>query len=192
MEEIIHFSVDDIELSRLEDSDFNDLADFSCGVDKIDDFFHDEAALCSKYHYLIPYKCKLSKTGEIIGAFTLANDLLALEEDDKIDFPSMNPEYNWIFKRQRSYPAINIGHLAVKTEYQSKGLGKIIVDFVAATFANQPLAGCQFVTVDALKNPRTLDFYQLKLGFEFLTFRDADSSHHTRRMYLDIFTGIID
>lgn len=179
------FSVDDIHLSPLTISDFESVKSFYCGVEELDDFFHDEIWLCAKYHYLIPYKCTLI-SGEIVGIFTLANDVIALEEDDKIEFPQMSPEYNWIFKRQCSYPAVNIGHLGVKTEFQSRGIGQIIVNFVAATFRNDPIAGCQFISVDSLNNQRTINFYNQKLGFQFLTVYDLGK--HTRRMYLDIFT----
>lgn len=187
MAESTHYSVDDIDLSPLTESDIESVSRFSCGVEELDDFFHDEIWLCAKYHYLIPYKCILSETGEIIGLFTLANDVIALEEDDKIDFPQMAPEYNWIFKRQCSYPAVNIGHLGIKHNCQSKGLGQIIVNFVAATFRNNPIAGCQFISVDALNNQKTINFYAYKVGFEFLTVYDIGK--HTRRMYLDIFTN---
>lgn len=186
MAESILFSVDDIDLSLLTQSDLDNVETFSCGVEELDDFFHDEIWLCAKYHYLIPYKCTLSATGEIVGIFTLANDVIALEEDDKIEFPQMPSEYNWIFKRQCSYPAVNIGHLGIKSGFQSKGLGQIIVKFVAATFRNDPIAGCQFISVDALNNHRTINFYDIKLGFQFMT--NYDLGKHTRRMYLDIFT----
>ena len=54
------------------------------------------------------------------------------------------------------------------------------------TFATKRISGCQFITVDALNNPRTLSFYSDKLGFEFQTL--SDMGKHTRRMYLDIFS----
>lgn len=186
MAESTLFSVDDINLSLLTPADIDRVSKFSCGVEELDDFFHDEIWLCAKYHYLIPYKCTRASTEEIVGIFTLANDVIALEKDDKIEFPLISPEYNRIFKRQCSYPAVNIGHLGVKSECQSKGLGQIIVNFVAATFRNDPIAGCQFISVDALNNLRTINFYETKLGFQFLTIFDLGK--RTRRMYLDIFT----
>lgn len=186
MEASTRFSAEDFNISHLTESDSQALSDFYCGVKEIDDFFHEEVFLCAKYKYLIPYKCVLKSTGEIVGAFTLANDLIALEQEDKIDFPNLNFEYFDIFKRQTSYPAVNIGHLAVKNKYQSKGIGSIIVDFVRVTFALYRLSGCQFITVDALNTANTLRFYQNKMGFELQTLYDVAA--HTRRMYLDIFS----
>lgn len=187
MEEKIRFSVSDISISPITESDIKSLSDFYCGVSEIDEFFHDEASLCAKYKYLIPYKCTLKETGEIIGAFTLANDILRLEYEDRINFPNLNIEYDEIFLRQTTYPAINIGHLAVRSDMQSKGIGKYILDFVIMTFSKYRISGCQFITVDALNNHRTTSFYEDKIGFDFQTVTDINK--HTRRMYLEIFTS---
>jgi len=84
------------------------------------------------------------------------------------------------FNRQTSYPAINIGHLGVATAYQNHGIGMAIVDLVADTFSKYRQAGCQFITIDSLNNPRTTKFY-LANGFSFQTDRDFYSL--TRRMY---------
>lgn len=186
MEEKTLFSASDILISPITKEDASALLNFTCGEPEIDAVFHDEVHLCSKYKYLIPYKCIEKSTGEILGAFTLANDILRLEYEDMVDFPNLQAEYYDIFQRQTSYPAINIGHLAVSKKMQSCGIGRIIIDFVRITFSNYRISGCQFITVDALNNPRTISFYQDKVGFEFQTV--SDIGKHTRRMYLDIFT----
>lgn len=180
------FSISDVTMSRIEESDYRSLSCFSCGCDEIDDVIHSELPLCHKYGYLVPYKCQIKDTGEIAGLFTLANDILRLEYEDRADFPNLSGEYADIFMRQPTYPAVNIGHLAVREDLQSRGLGRIIVEFVRMSFTNAKAAGCQFVTVDALNNRRAIRFYQYKLGFEFQTV--SDLGKHTRRMYLDIFT----
>lgn len=186
MEGKTRFSISDVVISRVADGEYGMLKPFSCGCTEIDEFFHDEVALCAKYGYLLPYKCVLRESGELVGLFTLANDTLSLEYEDKADFPGLSMEYFDLFRRQPTYPAVNIGHLAVRSDMQSRGIGRLVVEFVASTFSVYRVAGCQFVTVDALNNPRAVSFYQDKLGFEFQTVFDL--SHHTRRMYLDIFT----
>lgn len=186
MAEKIHFSVSDVILSRISESDIQSLSSFSCGNDEIDSFFHDEMPLCFKYGYLIPYKCVMKENGAIVGLFTLANDILSLEYEDQMDFPNLALEYADIFRRQPTYPAVNIGHLAVREDMQSKGIGQIIVEFIRISFSKLRTSGCQFITVDALNNYRTLSFYADKLGFEFQTI--SDIGNHTRRMYLDIFS----
>lgn len=179
------FSDSELNISRLEGDDFNDLKDFSCGTECLDQFFHNEIELCAKYKYLSPYCAKIGD--EIVGVFTLAADALMLETDDKEDFPNMNEEYRDIFPLQTSFPAINIGHLGVKSGLQSKRIGEQIVRFVVATFSQFNGAGCQFITVDSLNNPRTNKFYS-RLGFYNQS--NNDSTKPTRRMYLDIFLPI--
>lgn len=56
----------------------------------------------------------------------------------------------------------------------------MIVEFVAGTFSRYKQAGCQFVTVDALNNEKTVRFYLDNL-FNFQTNKDRYSP--TRRMY---------
>lgn len=88
--------------------------------------------------------------------------------------------YIW---KQSSFPAINIGHLAVLKEKQGKNIGKNIIDFIISTFIDYNISGCQFITVDSLNNPRTNKFY-LKYGFINQT--NTDINKTTRRMYFPL------
>lgn len=56
-------------------------------------------------------------------------------------------------------------------------------DFVEATFSSYQAAGCQFITVDSLNNPRTNKFY-MSNGFQLQT--NSDAHLPTRRMYLPV------
>lgn len=179
----IRFSVNNLTISKLDLSDFELLKSFTCGVETLDKFFHDEIALCAKYHYLSPYSVK--HDGEIVAVFTLSNDSIMLESEDKDDFPNVNEEYSHIFPQQSSFPAVNIGHLGVKSGMQSCGIGEMVIRYVWFTFSEFTAAGCQFITVDSLNNPRVNKFYA-GLGFEYQSSRDQYNT--TRRMYLDIFT----
>ena len=108
--------------------------------------------------------------------------------DDRTDFieqssGKMAEEYIPIFQKQTSFPAVNIGHLAVREDMQSKGIGRKVLDFVLGTFIDYDVSGCQFITVDSLNNPRTNNFY-LRNGFINQT--DMDMHESTRRMFLPI------
>lgn len=155
----------------------------------MDDFFHNEIFLCSKHHYFSSYCAKLVNDDSIVAVFTLANDAVVLgNEEDKEDFIdqsslNINEEYIPIFQMQTSFPAVNIGHLGVRTDMQSKGIGRQILDFVLNTFITYDVAGCQFITVDSLNNSKTNKFYA-KNGFTNQT--DTDANKSTRRMYLPI------
>ncbi len=175
----------DYKIRLMTDADYENMSAFSCGVKELDDFFHFEVKECVLRHYLSAY-CAYLDSGEIIAAFTLMNDALmiadSIEKEDFIDdlrFETSNDIVDF-FSRQTSYPAINIGHLGILNKYQSFGIGTAIIDLVTSTFANYKQAGCQFITVDALNNVKTTNFYTNN-QFNFQTNRDFFSS--TRRMY---------
>lgn len=106
--------------------------------------------------------------------------------EDKADFieeaaNKMPEEYRSIFEKQTSFPAVNIGHLGVRKDMQSRGIGKQI--FILSTFIAYKGLGCQFITVGSLNNRRTNKFYASN-GFTNQTNMDITKS--TRRMYLPI------
>ena len=179
----------DISIERLTEEDSFALSSFSCGVDALDRFFHDEILICSKYHYFSSYCARSIADGEIVAVFTLANDAVILgNSDDKDDFIEqssckINDEYIPIFQQQTSFPAVNIGHLGVRSDMQSKGIGEQVLDFILNTFIAYDVSGCQFITVDSLNNPDTNKFY-VRNGFSFQT--NSDMYKPTRRMYLPI------
>jgi GNAT superfamily N-acetyltransferase len=167
------------------DADYENMSAFSCGVKELDDFFHSEVKECVAHHYLSAY-CAYIGSGKIVAAFTLMNDALMIgsqtEKADFIEDLRIETEEGFVdfLNRQSSYPAINIGHLGTIKEYQSLGIGSSIIDLVADTFYKLRQSGCQFITVDALTNERTLKFYH-KNAFSFQTNKDMNAS--TRRMY---------
>lgn len=88
---------------------------FSCGVKQLDDFFRYEVKECVERKYLSAY-CAFTESDGIVAAFTLMNDAIMIDsEEEKTDFlddlrleeVSSVVEF---FKRQSSFPAINIGH----------------------------------------------------------------------------------
>lgn len=190
METRIQYSDIDIKIEKIKEEDTEELSSFSCGNGALDDFFHNEIHICSKYHYVSAYCARDAQSGEIVAVFTLANDAVVIGDsgDDLEDFIEtsairINEEYQPVFKQQTSYPAINIGHLGIRADLQSKGIGTKVLDFVLATFISYEIAGCQFITVDSLNNERTNKFY-MKNGFSNQT--NNDMTHETRRMYLPI------
>lgn len=167
------------------DADYENMSAFSCGVKALDDFFHYEVKECVQRHYLSAYTVFID-SGEIVAAFTLMNDALMIgSETEKEDFIEdlkleTDEDAAAFLNRQSSYPAINIGHLGTLKAYQSMGIGSMIIDLVANTYAKHRQSGCQFITVDALNNERTTKFYcENSFGFQTL----SDSASPTRRMY---------
>lgn len=185
MGKTLYSEVVDFQIRRMTEADYVNMSAFSCGVDTLDNFFHKEIRECVKHHYLSSY-CAFLESGEIVAAFTLMNDALMIggqtEKEDFIEDLRLDTDDNIVdfFNQQSSYPAINIGHLGTAVDYQRKGIGTAIIDLVADTYTRYNQAGCQFITVDALNNQSTIQFYK-ENRFNFQTNRDFTSS--TRRMY---------
>lgn len=176
------YSASDITIEPL--SPQEDLSDFTCGNDNLDGFFKKEVVLCCKYKYLTAYSAKSAKKGEILCLFTLSNDIVSLEEDDVEDIKDgMSDEYSSIFGSQSSFPAVNIGHLAVKKNMQGKGIGKIVLLYLKNLFVSYRFTGVQFITVDSLNNPRTNKFYASN---GFVNQSNNDINKDTRRMYVSL------
>lgn len=175
----------DIQIRMMTDADYRNMSAFSCGVDELDNFFRFEVKECVERKYLSAY-CAFTESHGIVAAFTLMNDAMMIssqtEKEDFIDDLQFETDTNLVefFNRQSSYPAINIGHLGTAVKYQRNGIGMAVVEFVAGTFSLYRQAGCQFITVDALNNSRSIKFYCTN-GFSFQT--NKDSCSETRRMY---------
>ena len=92
-------------------------------------------------------------------------------------------EYRPIFQQQSSFPAVNIGHLAVRKDLQSKGIGQFVITYIMGLLTTYRLTGVQFLTVDSLNNPRTNKFY---LNNDFCNQSNKDINSETRRMYLPL------
>lgn len=186
MEERTQFSDTDFTINHL--SNLDDLSLFSCGCEELDLFFHKEVNLCVKYKYVSTYVVR-NKENDILALFTLAHDSVVFQSpEDKNDFIEdscciIDEEYIETFVRQSAFPAINIGHLAVRSDMQSRGIGTFVLNFVIGTFIEYKISGCQFITVDSLNNPETNKFY-CKNGFVNQT--NSDCFAPTRRMYLPL------
>ncbi len=192
MEEKIQFLVSDLDIHKITEDDKEDLSSFSCGDEPeyqdLNHFFQSEDLyLSDKFHYYSVYVVRYKRSNELVAIFTLSNDSIILSsEEDEADLKEeigyvIADEYSEIWNVQTSFPAINIGHLGVCSKYQSSKIGRILINTILGTFEQFTISGCQFVTVDALNNPKTNKFY-LDRGFTYLT--NSDFSASTRRMYL--------
>lgn len=108
------------------------------------------------------------------------------------------------FSKQRSqYPAVLVAQLAVFDGFEKHNIGKEVLDFIKSWFID-PLnkTGCRYVIVDAVNNPKVLNFYQNN-GFEFIFSSDEEEIQYmtkseqvedgevfreTRLMFCDLMT----
>lgn len=170
------------------------LLDFNCGVDKMDTFIHEglkqsvENAYCKVYGVYNSDKL-------LVAFFALSFDALQLDEEDVDDLqqgwsgttvPDLTPQYIDTFWSKVRYPAIEIAYLAVAKGYRNKNIGRSLIESIAQMARSQNMAGCQFLTVDALatKEYSAVGFYS-KCHFasaEPVPVRD------TMRMYYNLLT----
>lgn len=152
---------------ELEESVLRENNGFTCADNNITVFFTKEYAdyayqLLGKSYCFVEQEKK-----QIVCAFTVANssiraDLLPNSRRNKLNRQIPNE------KRRSQYPAVLIGQLAVGNQYKGLHIGNELLDFIKSWFID-PLnkTGCRYIVVDALNNPKILDFYQ-RNGFNFL------------------------
>lgn len=172
----------------------DELNDFNCGVEKMDKFIHGglrqsvENSYCKVYG--VYYSDKI-----LVAFFALSFDSLQLDADDTDDLqqgwsgttiPVLTREYIDTFWSKVRYPAIEIAYLAVAEKYRNKNIGRTLIESIARMARSQNMAGCQFLTVDALatKEYSAVGFYS-KCHFAPA---EPVPVRETMRMYYNLLT----
>ena len=180
-----------LDIGRLEDAQC--LADFRCGIPEMDEFIQSGLAISVFHHYCQAYK--VCQGAEVIALFALSFDSLNLDVDDKNDMlsgysisrpPQLANDYRDVFFSKPHYPALEITYLAVDERYGKQGLGRILVEAIVEKAQNQDLAGCQFLTVEALhtKDYSAVGFYE-KCGFSPCAYPNPNKD--TLRMFRTLY-----
>ena len=149
--------------------DLHELKDFCCGVAQMDRFIHDGLDRSVSNSYCKTYGV-YDAHNVLIAFFALSFDSLQLDSDDIDDLkqgwagtstPEISRDYMETFWSRVRYPAIEIAYLAVSEKFRGKNLGRSLIDSIANMARTQELAGCQFLTVDALatKEYSAVGFY---------------------------------
>lgn len=171
--------------------DSSSLADFSCGIDEMDDFIHRDLDKDITNRHCTLYTVH-NPDGVIVAMFALSFDSLVLSEGDLDDMncgvgtPSFtSEEHKERFMQQLRYPAMDIAYLAVRKECQRQKYGTNIIREIINHIKEQNLGGCQFITVDAYdtKMHSAVRFYE---RCEFYRAERQDASPNTIRMYYAI------
>ena len=172
------------------------LHDFKCGVAPMDCFIQDGLNLSITNHYCNAYLVwENAEESMAMAVFALSFDSLDLDVDDKdemmsgvscTDIPKLTDNYREIFLNKSHYPALEIAYLAVSEECHFKGLGRIIVEAIAQKAQMQDLAGCQFLTVEALNavGNNAVGFYE-KCGFSSCEYPNPNKG--TLRMFRTLY-----
>lgn len=171
---------------------------FSCGDDDLDEYFLKDSPLWAEQMYGKTYCFVLKDDPQIIVcAFSLSNETIRIDllpNSQKKRFLKEIPKD----KRMRRYPAVLIGRLGVDQQFSNKGIGTELMQILKFWFVEPDnKAAVRYLAVDALNNPRTLNYYE-KNGFVYL-FKDEEQEAissgmkqplKTRYMYFDLI-GVI-
>lgn len=162
------------------------LKPFDCGNADLNGFLiqtsddSPNASMYAKELLAETYVVEDGTTHVILAYFSILNDKI---ERDLADKQSWNRLSRRIpnAKRRSSYPGLKIGRLAVSKDCQGTGLGHKIVNFIQLLFFTNRIAGCRFLTVDALKPAE--DFYR---KCQFLPLSASSSDNDTVLMFFDL------
>ena len=172
---------------RIEDLTLNILTkttvipEFKSKDSDLNEFLMLEAKDYQEQLLAVTYLLLNPKNNEVVAYFSLLNDTIKFEEDDKKTRNRINRKIPYI-KQRSHYPAVKIGRLAVSENYTRQGIGEQILQYVKALFAFGYRSGCRFLTVDAYAD--AVSFYESKGGFKFFT--ETDANDDTRLLYYDL------
>ena len=174
-------------------TDFHVLEDFCSGIESMDAFIRGDFRLSAENHFCQAYIVMLKE--EIVALFALSFDSLDLDYEDKEELqsglssagtPDMDWNYQETFYSKPRYPAIDIAYLAVQEKWRGKHIGDFLIKKIADLARSQTLAGCQFLTVEALatKEYSAVGFYD-RCGFTPNELKKPYKD--TLRMYMPLY-----
>jgi GNAT superfamily N-acetyltransferase len=88
------------------------------------------------------------QANKTVAYFSLLNDKVSYDPEERSLWNRINRRIS-NNKRRKTYPSVKIGRLAVSKDYDNKGVGRAILDFIKHAFTNGNRTGCRFITVDA-------------------------------------------
>ena len=159
----------------------------------MDVFIRGVFRLSVENHFCQAYSVKHGE--ELVAIFALSFDSLDLDSDDKEELqtgisttgtPDVDYNYEETFYSKPRYPALDIAYLAVQKKWRGKHIGDFLVKQIADLAKRQTLAGCQFLTVEALatKEYSAVGFYE-HCGF---TANEVKKPYKdTIRMYMTLY-----
>jgi GNAT superfamily N-acetyltransferase len=174
-------------------TDFHVLEDFCSGIESMDTFIRNDFKLSVENHFCEAYVVMLKD--EVVALFALSFDSLDLDSDDKEELqsgyssagtPNIGFDYQETFYSKPRYPALDIAYLAVQEKWRGKHIGDFLIKEIADIARTQTLAGCQFLTVEALATNEysAVGFYD-KCGFTPNELKKPYKD--TLRMYMPLY-----
>ncbi|MBM4327361.1 MAG: GNAT family N-acetyltransferase [Deltaproteobacteria bacterium] len=143
---------------------------FDCGKSDLNEFFIQdqlqyEEQLLAKTYALLPEGGDEEFPKALIS---FCNDAIRAESfEDKKDFEKIKKQLPH-GKRYNSLPAVKIARLGVHRHYQRKDVGTHLLNMTKLLFLTENRTGCRYITVDAYRTKRAVEFYRKRGGFRFM------------------------
>ena len=167
------FELDGFRLAPVVDFSIFTGATVFAGDEDIDDFIINDAKRHFIHRIAVTYILTIPPDNFIYAFATLSNDAIKFKTKRFDGFP------------YSSLPAVKIGRLGVKKEFQHNGLGGVVLNMVSNFMCTSNRTGCRFITLDAYNKQNILHFYQ-KHGFDYID-PDLDCSKRpTVPLYKDL------
>lgn len=147
------FNEEVVRLARLTEDKIQDLANFDCGDDEMNRFFHEE----------VLHEQEIGMNTTILLYY---NEELAAACSICCDAITLNPEEKKIEEvPYAKVPAIKVARLGRDIKFKNLKLGKFLVDYIKsiAYDLNDSTVGVRFLTLDAY--PKRVNYYREELGF---------------------------
>lgn len=167
-----------------------------CDDEGLDDFFADEFENFAKELFGNSYCFISNENGcHIVCAFSLSNSSIFTGRLPNARKKKVGKDVPYA-KRDLVYPAILIGRLGIDKDFQSKGIGTELMDYIKQWISFSPSkSACRYIIVDAYNNDKVLNYYK-RNGFDFvfsseeqeIEYRavEIDDIVKTRLMYFDL------
>ncbi len=151
---------------------------FSCADHDLDEFLREDAQDHQTRLLSVTYAYSFVENGaDVPVAFaSIANSSMSLLDKHRLKHLLKDVPY-------REFPCVKIGRLGVRDFVQGKGVGTSLLNIIKDLFTTNNRTGCRFLTVDAYRNQRTLNFYEKN---DFLFYSSMDRKSETRIMYYDL------
>lgn len=173
--------------------DFQLLHTFCSGVESMDNFIRGDFRMSVENHFCQAYS--VTYEDDLVAVFALSFDSLDLDSDDKEELqtgisatgtPNVDWNYEETFYSKPRYPAMDIAYLAIQKEWRGKHIGDFLIKQITDLARKQTLAGCQFLTVEALatKEYSAVGFYE-RCGFTANEIKKPYKD--TLRMYMTLY-----
>jgi GNAT superfamily N-acetyltransferase len=137
---------ENIEFYKLKEDMLKNL-NFDCGDEDLNEFLFNDSINHVKTDISIVYLCKYKK--KVVGYVALSNDSIKINEEDK---KKLGMPYLY-------YPSIKIGRLGISKDYQRKGIGTYIINWVMGLGLElKSYVGIRYLAVDSYSESKV--FYK--------------------------------